>query len=412
MLNDKLILISCKLESGRVPLTPDEQILLENWLREHPSWDKKEVTEEELLEMGRYHRKTATVLKEFMEEHFPEQVGPPAAEIPVVEMPVDLGNFSKRRFNWRRFITAAAILLLVAGIGYWAVYVFNLNRYEIPVSDLKMEQMPDNVNTYLVLADGSKLALNKIKKDSLIIQDQTRIHKLSDRSFQYIPVIADQKDSVRFNTLQVPMGLPYQLILPDGSKVWLNALSSLRYPVAFNDSMRSVELTGEAYFEVKKLPYKGFSVTTKGMYVKVLGTHFNIQAYGDGSTVKTTLLDGEVEVYVQDKKETLRIPGQQAQVEGSRLRKVGDINLKETTAWKDEEFYYKDAPLEVIMRDVARCYNVEVIYEGDIGPERFRIEGFSRSEPVTNLLNALTKMSSSSLNYKLERRKITLYNDK
>ena len=174
-----------------------------------------------------------------------------------------------------------------------------------------------------------------------------------------------------YNTLSTPRGGQYMLTLEDGTKVWLNAASSIKYPSAFSAGERTVELTGEAYFEVAKDAGRPFAVKVNGMAVNVLGTHFNVMAYGNEEATAVTLLEGAVNVTKDKDKVSLR-PGQQALLKtGGALKVINNVNLEETVAWKNGYFQLDHTKLAVLMRQVERWYNVDVVYEGKIPNRQF-----------------------------------------
>ena len=205
---------------------------------------------------------------------------------------------------------------------------------------------------------------------------------------------ADNTTEILWNTITTPKGGQYQLVLADGSKVWLNAASSLRFPTVFQGNERKVELTGEGYFEIssqvmagvqKKLP---FIVAVGDMSVEVTGTHFNINSYGDEPSVKTTLLEGKVSVRKGENMMPLN-PGQQAIISQGRdnIQVTKDVDMEEVMAWKNGRFMFNNADVETIMRQAARWYDVDVVFKGNIS------ETFSgnppRSEYISKLLNVM-----------------------
>jgi transmembrane sensor len=222
--------------------------------------------------------------------------------------------------------------------------------------------------------------------------------------------------------LATPKGGQYQLVLPDGSKVWLNAASSIRYPVAFTGNERNVELTGEAYFEVAKNPAMPFKViipsSTKAgrSMIEVLGTHFNVSAYNDEDATKTTLLEGKVRIVSGEwaagngrstgkKQEALLQPGQQALLFTSgQLKKIDDADVELAMAWKNGFTAFKSADIKSIMRQVARWYNVEVVYEGTI-PQRSFTGGVSRDARLSELLHLL---EVSKVNFRMEGNRLVV----
>jgi ferric-dicitrate binding protein FerR (iron transport regulator) len=207
---------------------------------------------------------------------------------------------------------------------------------------------------------------------------------------------------ILYNTLATPRGGQYQLILPDGSKVWLNAASSIRYPTAFAGKERRVMITGEAYFEIKQDAAMPFIVSHNDIDVKVLGTSFDVNTYDDEPVVRTTLVEGAVQV----KKGTGAVvlePGQQARVtEAGVVSLWNDVDVEETVAWKNGRFSCKNMALEDIMREVARWYDVDVMYKDKI-TDRYTL-GVARNVPVSSLLRYLEM--SEGVHFSVEGKKI------
>ncbi len=211
--------------------------------------------------------------------------------------------------------------------------------------------------------------------------------------------------------MSTPRGGQYSLILPDGSKVWLNAISSIRYPTAFKNSERNVEITGEAYFEVAKDPLHPFKVSVRSALskenteVEVLGTHFNINAYSDEPLTNTTLLEGSVKV-TRAAGSVMIKPGQQAQISNDGIiNLVPDVNIAEVMAWKDGHFIFRDTDLKTIMRQIMRWYDVEVKYEGNVPPRYFTAD-ISRNKTLSGVLKIL---ELSNIHFKLEGRTLTVF---
>jgi ferric-dicitrate binding protein FerR (iron transport regulator) len=213
-----------------------------------------------------------------------------------------------------------------------------------------------------------------------------------------------------YNTVATPRGGQYQLVLPDGSKVWLNAASSIRYPTVFNGTERQVDITGEAYFEVaslhmgngdKKMP---FIVNANGTKVQVLGTHFNVMAYDDEGSIKTTLLEGSVKI-TQGAQSSLLTPGHQAQVNrASGHLSESEVNTDLAVAWKDGYFYFDRDDIKTIMRQVARWYSLDIAYEGKVSEDLFsgKIE---RRLPLSGILHLLER---GNIHYRIEMNTLTI----
>jgi len=205
---------------------------------------------------------------------------------------------------------------------------------------------------------------------------------------------------VAFNTMSTPRGRQFQLVLADGSMVWLNAASSIRFPTAFTGKDRKVEVTGEVYFEVAKNPSKPFKVMANGTEIEVLGTHFNIDAYDE--VTKTTLLEGSVKINTQNKTSFLK-PGQQAQiVAGGEIKTSNSVDVEQVMAWKNGRFVFEDADLQTIMSQVSRWYDVDVVYQ-DKMPKRSFTADISRN---TNLSVFLKVLDVSGIHFKIEGKKL------
>jgi transmembrane sensor len=259
---------------------------------------------------------------------------------------------------------------------------------------------PGGNKAILTLANGSKLILNNAKNGDLSIQAGTRIVK-QDSLISYNTTTANSSE-VSYNTITIPNGGQYQLILADGTKVWLNAASSLRFPTAFTGNKRTVELTGEAYFEVAKNKDKPFNVKTATQTVQVLGTHFNINAYSNETNVKTTLLEGSVKVYSANVSVMIS-PGQQSVLESNGSFEIKrNLDTDEIVAWKNGIFQFNEADIQTVMRQIARWYNIDVEFKGKLPDDLYRGK-ISRNVNVSQVLRIL---ELSGINFTIEGRKI------
>lgn len=326
----------------------------------------------------------------------------------------------------RIWIAAAAAVLLIVLTTYW---FFNNKAADQKLATTSKKQMqdigpPDNAKARITLANGQVIALDTLASGVLALQGKVNVVKTSDGQVAYKGAAGNgPSGEVAYNTLTNPRGSKVVSInLSDGTIIWLNSESSLRYPVVFNSNDRRVELTGEAYFEVapsfvksgKKRP---FHVTANKVTVEVLGTHFNVNAYGDEEAVKTTLLEGKVRVVneagskkyeVGSKKiEVILNPGQQAVVELSRSESgLLTINhspvIDKVMAWKNNTFYFDGETLQAIMKQLSRFYNVDVEYEGSIPDKRFG-GMISRNK---NLNEVLSVLELSGVHFRIEGKKI------
>lgn len=300
---------------------------------------------------------------------------------------------------------AAAILLLVIGTIYFRNRLTNTSQpiaaHNTDSPRITRDIPPGGDGAILTLADGKKIVLDSVQNGELSIQGNTKIVKEGGR-LAYMPQ-GSAGHEVLYNTMYIPRGKQYQLILPDGSHVWLNAASSIRYPASFTGKERKVEITGEAYFEVAKSPARPFRVKIGEAEVEVLGTHFNIMAYEEEATVKTTLLEGAVKVTRAKASHLLR-PGQEAQLNKNSdgITVIDDAPLSEAVAWKNGLFFFNRASLSTVMRQIARWYDVQIVYEGDIPDMEFGGK-ISRNNNVSEVLKIL---ELSKVHFRIDGKKI------
>jgi ferric-dicitrate binding protein FerR (iron transport regulator) len=226
---------------------------------------------------------------------------------------------------------------------------------------------------------------------------------LKDGHLAYHPK-GKSTDNVTYNVMSTPKGRQFQVTLPDGTKVWLNAASSLRFPTVFTGKDRTVELTGEGYFEVAHNSAMPFQVKVYDMTITVLGTHFDINSYSDEPAVKTTLLQGRILVNRKDKLVYLN-PGQQAVVvpDEKDIKINYNVDVAEVMAWKNGRFIFNNADIRTIMRQVKRWYDVEVEYEGKISTEEF-VGGISMQNNISELLKVL--QGTNLVRFKLIGKKV------
>ncbi|HET8828700.1 MAG TPA: FecR family protein, partial [Pelobium sp.] len=259
---------------------------------------------------------------------------------------------------------------------------------------IKKEILPGGNKAVLTLSDGSKINLDSTVNGEVAAQSGINIYKTNDGQLIYKIVSSSEPENKRellYNTISTPNGGQYQINLPDGTRVWLNAASSLRYPIGFNDKERTIQLTGEAYFEVAKIimpdgSLKPFKVISENQTVEVLGTHFNINAYTDEPFVRTTLLEGKVSVSTSLHDQKILSPGQQSVVKDQI--DVKNVDAREEVAWKNGLFRFNSQNIASIMRQIARWYDVEVIYKGNITEETFS-GSISKYANVTEVLQML-----------------------
>lgn len=325
-------------------------------------------------------------------------------ETPVVA-PVHRVHFLKRRW-W-----AAAAVLVLLGASIWLF----LRTPEQGITktttaqELKNDVAPGGNKAILTLADNSTIILDSAANGKLAEQGKTDVIKSGNGELVYdAKALTIDHSPLTYNMLSTPRGGQYQLVLPDGSKVWLNAASSIRYPTAFASNERSVDITGEAYFEVAKDAKKPFrvhfiSAGRKGA-VEVLGTHFNINAYNDEPASKTTLLQGSIKVTKETASVILK-PGEQTSVsQSSQPSQPIRVQTNEVVAWKDGLFKFQGADLPTVMRQLVRWYNVEVVYEKGVPQLSFGGD-ISRN---SNLSQVLKILELSGVHARIEQRKVII----
>ncbi|MDP3469685.1 MAG: FecR family protein [Daejeonella sp.] len=265
------------------------------------------------------------------------------------------------------------------------------------------DKNPGSNKAVLTLADGSKIILDDANKGTIAEQGGINISKAADGSIIYnMPEMAGlSSETVLFNTIETPKGGKYQIILPDGSKVWLNSVSSLRFPAIFNGKERNVELTGEAFFEVAKNTETPFKVKTNDMNVFVTGTQFNVMAYADENYSAATLVEGSVQVSNISSNITLK-PGEQVvSNQGSKLSK-STADVEQNIAWKNGLFQFNDTDMRTVMNQISRWYDVSVEYKGSV-PEKHFGGYISRDSKLSQVLKIL---EISGVKFKVEEKKI------
>ncbi|MGV3502601.1 MAG: FecR family protein [Adhaeribacter sp.] len=319
-------------------------------------------------------------------------------------------------YYWGKY--AAAILVLVFfSIGVM-IHLRKENKQEIaqqaPVPTRENDAAPGSSKALLTLADGRVVPLDDAATGRIAEAGGVTIRKTADGMVVYEPAALAGIDpqnvgAMGYNQIATPRGGQHQIVLPDGTKVWLNAASSLRYPVQFSSEARRVELTGEGYFEVNSLPAaKGkrvpFLVSTPTQTVEVLGTHFNINSYADEAGVVTTLLEGAVNVSREAGGEKIRLaPGQQAVLQAQQFE-VKAVNPQEAVAWKNGYFSFEEADLKTVMRQLSRWYNVDVVYVGEISAETFTGK-FHRNMSLLKVMEILTY---AQINFRMEGKKLII----
>lgn len=377
--------------------------------------NKSSLTEEEAQWLFEYLQQTDTSeLRTILLERFADELSLPdpvtlpqdisqkmLAEIrqatSVAEIPVTKPSPAFTR------IAAAAVILMIVSAAFWWYYPAKspeqpLAKVKPPVTDVAA---PADSRATITLANGQQIILDSNRNGILASEGAVRIERADDGTITYKGAVTETV----YNTLLNPRGSkPISLTLSDGSRVWLNSESSLRYPVAFSGKQRPVEITGEAYFEVTKNPAMPFRVSIAGKgTVEVLGTHFNVNSYPDESNTRITLLEGSVHVALLTGSPTLLQPGQQAvynnaQPSGTTVTVKNGVNIEAVMAWKNGFFHFDQADLYAVMRQLARWYNIEVKYEGKIPPRTFGGE----MQRDLNLSEVLKLLEKNKVHFQIE----------
>ncbi|MCR4032041.1 MULTISPECIES: FecR family protein [Flavobacterium] len=362
-------------------LSIEENALLQEWLSvpENQEYYQKVIDLETLKGKERFYNAVNT---DAAFERIKEKLG--FEDSPVISL-----------FNYRKVWRYAAILVFLAGISSVFFYLNKTGepkKEEVVVKSIE----PQYNHPTLVLADGTVVSLEP-KKEKIV--SKNGVISNVNKVLVYDAKALNGKVSTGENSLIVPVGGIYAVNLSDGTKVWLNSKSTLKYPVEFSGNTRNVTLEGEAYFEVSKDPKAPFTVKTKSGNVTVLGTHFNVSAYEEDKNFETTLAEGKVKVS-EDNQTVVLNPGQQARSKNAGLSVV-DVDPSVYTAWKDGKFYFENENLKNILTKMARWYNFNVKFEQK-ALEQIKFTGIVlKDEPIDRFLDVISK--SSNVKYKITK---------
>lgn len=304
---------------------------------------------------------------------------------------------------WPKIAVAVSIALAVVAGGYFYELNKNKSEQQLAVKDIE----PGRTAATLTLSNGKKIYIADVKNGK--VADESGVTITKNEKGELVYFIADNNNEPgKTQTLTTYLGETQALILPDGSKVWLNALSSLKYPSSFASSQnRKVVLTGEGYFEIAKDQGRSFIVETEKQNVEVLGTQFNINTYTNEPTVKTTLVEGSVKVSTLNGKNIILKPGEQSQLSTSKLS-VSDVDVDDVIAWKEGFFLFEDENLVDVMRQLSRWYKVDVVYKEETLKTNKFSGSISRYAKASQVLDKLGK--TGSVSFKLEGNKIIVEN--
>ena len=311
---------------------------------------------------------------------------------------------------WFRIIAAAAVIFFISITAFYFQHQNN-NRVSAQTQGAveQIKDIPPGINNaVLTLDNGTTIVLDSAADGTLVQQGGIKVLKINGQIAYDKAANANPQAAPTYNTITTARGNQYQVILADGSKVWLNAASSIHFPSYFTGNERKVEITGEAYFEVAKDAAKPFRVEFSNQSgekgeIEVLGTHFNVNAYPEEEDIKTTLLEGSVKIK-RGSNVLMLAPGQQAKVTSADIMLKNDVVLSQVVAWKDGFFVFNNSDIKIIMRQVARWYDVEVEFEGKIPSEGFTGK-VSRNVPLSKFIKVL---ELNDVNVKTEGRKIII----
>lgn len=305
----------------------------------------------------------------------------------------------------------AAIILLMLSV---AVLFYKSSRNSLPqhqqaviVNKYKNDIPPGTDKAQLILPDGSVLEMNGRTAGTVKRYSGLKIRSNSGQ-LSYQLTGANNTMQEQYNTVVTPAGCKYRVTLPDGSMVWLNSASSLKFPLIFNHAERKVYLTGEAYFEVAKNKHQPFKVYSNNAIVRVLGTHFNVSAYANEPAVKVTLLEGSVKI-TKGTQSKLIVPGEQASINTSETDRhaaaisVQTTDVNESVAWKNNQFLFDSEDVESVMKQIARWYNVDIEYLNGIPKIHFS-GSISRNNNLSQILNMLEL--TGGVHFNIEGRRI------
>jgi ferric-dicitrate binding protein FerR (iron transport regulator) len=306
-----------------------------------------------------------------------------------------------------RYLVAATVIFAAGGAGFWALQQRSVTPANSPAQPhLATDAQPGGNRAILTLSNGRQINLDSTGNGVLASQGNMKVTKLADGQLAYNKTSDGESAIAAFNVLSTPRAGQFSLTLPDGSKVWLNNASSLRYPVSFAGASREVELTGEAYFEIAKDASHPFKVavhrSNRTSTIEVLGTSFNIMAYDDEGAERTTLVEGSV-LFIHEGASSLLKPEEQSVLdESGTVKTLRHVNIADITAWKNGYFHFDHSSLETTMRQLARWYDVDIEYAGKIPPQEF-MGKIQRNLPLSAVLKGL---ENDQVHFQLDGRKL------
>jgi ferric-dicitrate binding protein FerR (iron transport regulator) len=392
-MNERIVVLLNKLISD-LALDESEQNELKNWLAQSPHNRavykeilNKEKLEEDIREMLLYNSQD---LWNKIEERTKGKLVTISAS---------------RRWWWP---AAAAVLLVSFSVAAYFTLFNHKEKQNMATTGpteqrFKNDVAPGSEKATLTLADGTKIILDNTSNGTIATQGNAVVIK-EDGLLAYNVDQAKSQNKIIYNNLTTGRSQEYKsLVLADGTKVWLNSVSSILFPTSFTGTERTVEITGEAYFEVAKNVLKPFKVKVNGVEIEVLGTHFNVNAYDDEKIIATTLLEGSVKI-TQGTATAILKPGQQAQADKNNNVRVINANTDEATAWKNGMFSFHDATIDIIMRQLVRWYDIDVVYENKVS-KHFNAT-IARTVQLSELLKLLEL--TEEVKFRIDGKKITI----
>ena len=392
-------------------LTPEEAAILLEWvtraegrqelldrLRNDPEWTKQNLVKIEELSDDLIWTRLVNRLQ--AEGYWRES---DTLALPVIPSP-------RTSYRLWPYVAAASVVIVAAGVIFWTLRNKTAPAVVAVASKSTIEIQPGGDKATLTLADGRTINLDSSANGVLASQGNTLVAKL-DGQLAYNKAASDKPLAPTYNILATPRAGQFKLSLPDGTNVWLNNASSLRYPVWFTGPTREVELSGEAYFEVAKDARHPFKVHIKnsaagpdGGTVDVLGTSFNIMAYSDENAEYATLIDGSIRYSHASNSTVLKPAEQSALTENGEFRTVHNVNVDEITAWKNGYFHFDHSSLKSTMRQLARWYDVTVVYQGNIPPQEFQ----GKIQRTITLNKVLKALEGEHIHFALEGDTVTV----
>lgn len=300
---------------------------------------------------------------------------------------------------WTKVAAAASVIIGLSAI----LYFIKFNKPARQIAQNKVQDIGPGINKLvLTLGNGKKIDLTAAKNGQVAMQGQTAIRKVSNGQITY-DALAAGNEEIQYNTVSAPRGGTGAITLSDGTRVWLNAESSITFPTAFKGDRRLVKITGNVILKPRLNARMPFYTSVRNQMIKDIGTEFSINAYDNEPVVKTTLIEGSVSIAANGKTVMLK-PGQQSVLNGGQLQ-VSSGNIPNATAWRDGVLRFDGENIQTIMRMIERWYNVDVVYEGNISADGY-YGTISRYKNISEALHMLSY--SNQVHFKVEGRRVTV----